>query len=53
MAAAEIPVLSSQDRGLLLGDGLFETVKVEQGRLLFFRAHYERPKTSAVKLWIP
>ncbi len=38
------------DRGLLLGDGLFETIKVENGRLLFFDAHYQRLKKAALVL---
>jgi len=35
------------DRGLLLGDGLFETVLLEQGQLQLLADHLERWRTSA------
>lgn len=38
------------DRGLLLGDGLFETIRVENGSLLFFSAHYQRLRKAALVL---
>jgi branched-chain amino acid aminotransferase len=38
------------DRGLLLGDGLFETIRAENGALLFFDAHYQRLKKAAFVL---
>ena len=47
------PVIYSNDRGFLLGDGLFETIKVENEHLLFFQEHYHRLATSASKLEIP
>ena len=47
------PVISWNDRGLLWADGLFETIKSENGRLLFFEAHYKRFFESTVKLLIP
>jgi branched-chain amino acid aminotransferase len=40
------------DRGLLLGDGLFETIRFENNTLLFFEAHYQRLKQSALALAI-
>jgi branched-chain amino acid aminotransferase len=40
------------DRGLLLGDGLFETIRAENNTLLFFDAHYQRLKQGAVALAI-
>lgn len=40
------------DRGLLLGDGLFETIRVENNILLFFDAHYQRLKQGALALAI-
>ncbi|MCD6046328.1 MAG: branched-chain amino acid aminotransferase [Gammaproteobacteria bacterium] len=40
------------DRGLLLGDGLFETIRAENNTLLFFEAHYERLKQGALALAI-
>ncbi|WP_211923986.1 aminotransferase class IV [Coxiella endosymbiont of Amblyomma nuttalli] len=48
-----LPVVSWNDRGLLWADGLFETIKSENGRLLFFEAHYKRFFESTIKLFIP
>ena len=39
--------LPLNDRGLLLGDGLFETVLLEEGRLQLLADHLERWRTSA------
>ena len=39
--------LPLSDRGLLLGDGLFETVLLEEGRLQLLADHLERWRTSA------
>lgn len=41
---ATIPVA---DRGLLLGDGIFETVRVKDGKAEYFREHYDRFCESA------
>lgn len=41
---ATIPVL---DRGLMLGDGIFETVRAKDGRIEFFDGHYARFHRSA------
>ncbi|MCX7121681.1 MAG: aminotransferase class IV [Gammaproteobacteria bacterium] len=41
-----------KDRGFLLGDGIFETLKVQNGHIEFFDAHYERLKYSAATLFI-
>lgn len=41
---AVVPVL---DRGLLLGDGIFETVRVKDGIPEYFAGHYERFQDSA------
>lgn len=38
------------DRGLLLGDGLFETIRAENNALIFFDAHYHRLKEGALTL---
>ncbi|OGO96405.1 MAG: hypothetical protein A3F41_03105 [Coxiella sp. RIFCSPHIGHO2_12_FULL_44_14] len=46
-------LISVKDRGLLLGDGLFETLRTKQGRLLFFDEHYVRFQQSADFLGIP
>lgn len=40
------------DRGLLLGDGLFETIRAENNILLFFDAHYQRLKQGSLALGI-
>ena len=53
VAVTDVPVIHSNDRGFLLGDGLFETIKVENGHFLFFQEHYHRLVTSALKLDIP
>lgn len=53
IVSMDFPVICSNDRGFLLGDGLFETIKVENGHLLFFQEHYQRLATSALKLEIP
>lgn len=45
--------ISLHDRGLLLGDGLFETLKADHGHIHFFDAHYTRLKKSADLLFIP
>jgi branched-chain amino acid aminotransferase len=46
-----IPIIQARvsvnDRGFLYGDGLFETLKAEAGRVQFLREHLERLKTSA------
>lgn len=42
-----------QDRGFLLGDGIFETLKVQNGHIQFFEDHYNRLIDSANKLSIP
>lgn len=47
---AFIPV---NDRGFLLGDGLFETLKSVNGKIAFFNHHYDRLKASAEFLNIP
>lgn len=41
------------DRGLLLGDGLFETMRAQQGKVLFLESHWRRLHESAAKLEIP
>lgn len=51
--SADTPIIYSNDRGFLFGDGLFETIKAEKNELLFFAEHYNRLATSAKKLFIP
>jgi branched-chain amino acid aminotransferase len=45
--------LSSHDRGLTLGDGLFETLAVHDGVALWRFEHIERMRSSAAALGIP
>lgn len=41
---ATVPIM---DRGLLLGDGVFETMRAKRGAIEFFEGHYERLCRSA------
>lgn len=41
------------DRGFLLGDAIFETLRADQGNIAFFKEHYERLAKSAEYLKIP
>ena len=50
---SNIATISVDDRGLLLGDGLFETVLAIDGKLIFFQQHYDRLRQSAQQLMIP
>lgn len=45
--------IDTRDRGFLLGDGLFETLRADQGKIAFFKEHYERLAKSAEYLKIP
>jgi len=45
--------ISILDRGFLLGDALFETLRIAEGRPLFLREHVERMADSARCLGIP
>ena len=44
--------LSVDDRGLHYGDGLFETIKLQDGKLCYWPEHYRRLQTSAKTLQI-
>lgn len=46
------PLFGASDRGVLLGDGLFETVKVAKGRALFLTPHLCRMAVSGDELGI-
>jgi branched-chain amino acid aminotransferase len=45
--------VSANDRGLLLGDGLFETIRAYQGKTLFLKQHWERLLKGVALLEIP
>ena len=45
--------IHTKDRGFLLGDGIFETLKVQDGHIEFFEAHYKRLQNSSTALFIP
>ena len=45
--------IHTNDRGFLLGDGLFETCRAELGDILFFNEHLERLEKSAKFFSIP
>lgn len=46
-------VASPMDRGLLLGDGLFETIKIKNGHPIFLTEHLCRMQVSADELDLP
>lgn len=48
-----LAVIPASDRGLLYGDGLFETVLVSSGQMPLFDLHLERLTASAAALQIP
>lgn len=41
------------DRGLLLGDGLFETILAKDGELILFEQHIERLQAACMALGLP
>ena len=45
--------VSVEDRGFLYGDGFFETLRAEDGRLLFLNEHLDRLRASAQAFRIP
>ena len=47
------PTHRPDDRGLLLGDGLFETIRLRDGKALFLTDHLSRLTVSAKELDIP
>jgi branched-chain amino acid aminotransferase len=52
LSAAE-PAIAADDRGFLLGDGLFETVKALAGRPLRWTRHMARLRAGAALLELP
>ncbi|MEQ8371222.1 MAG: aminodeoxychorismate lyase [Alphaproteobacteria bacterium] len=53
LVAADTACISPADRGLLLGDGLFETLLVRDGRIAFAARHLDRLARGAATLRIP
>ncbi len=47
------PCILASDRGFLLGDGLFETIHIYQGKALFLADHWERLIHGAQVLQLP
>jgi len=50
---ADAPAISVFDRGFMLGDGIFETLRARRGVVVELDAHLERLRESAVPLGIP
>lgn len=48
-----IPSIFHTDRGLLLGDGLFETMAITDQQVLYLPQHMDRLSTGAAQLEIP
>ena len=44
--------LSIEDRSIHYGDGLFETILFDDGKLLYWEQHYQRLLRSAIRLKI-
>ena len=47
------PVVMPNDRGFLLGDGLFETIKISGGKPLFLAKHLARMHVAGTELGFP
>jgi len=52
MVAADTPAISPLDRGITLGDGIFETVKVEHGDPWYLERHVLRLEHAAAVMGI-
>lgn len=48
-----LPMVPGDDRGLTLGDGLFETVLALDGRLVWWEAHVARLRAGCAELGLP
>lgn len=53
LCSAEAARIDPRDRGLLLGDGLFETILVEAGAPRYRRRHYARLRAGTAVLRLP
>lgn len=51
--SSEMPCVPINDRGFLLGDGVFETMRSYRGHVPFLADHWERLKSSARVLSMP
>ncbi|MCI5046578.1 MAG: aminotransferase class IV [Aquisalinus sp.] len=47
------PLIDTRDRGLLLADGVFETILIREGKPVFLREHLERFRRAAEFFGIP
>lgn len=52
MMNSQSATISLSDRGLLLADGLFETMNISQGKIHLFDFHWKRMVSSLKKLYI-
>ncbi|QLH42364.1 MAG: aminodeoxychorismate lyase [Coxiellaceae bacterium] len=48
--SADVAAIDPQDRGFLLGDGVFTTIRIESGFPCHLALHWERLQTSAQRL---
>jgi branched-chain amino acid aminotransferase len=49
----DAPAVAARDHGLTVGDGVFEVLKVQDGRLFAADLHYQRLTRSALGLGLP
>jgi len=49
----EHPILSGLDRGFTLGDGIFETMRADQGHIAYLSRHFDRLETAAHRIGCP
>lgn len=53
LISSETPLITINDRGFTLGDGIFETIKATPSHVHHFEDHYNRLQSSALFLDIP
>lgn len=53
LIAAGSACIKSTDRGFLLGDGVFETMRLQRGKIIRLEAHLARLADGAALLQIP
>lgn len=53
LLSVENAAIAIDDRGFLLGDGLFETLRCEQNRVVYFEQHWARLQKGCEILGIP